>query len=314
MPTTTPEPVTPVTPAERATPKSLMKASCALGHQHVRGLEVAMDHLAPVRGREPSARVGARSQRVFGRHRAAVVEQLLERPPVDVVHADEPASVVLHEVVDAHDVRARHLAREQDLLAEARERIGPGGELGPQQLERDRHAELLVARAVDHAHAADAEQLLDAEAPRDELARRAARRWRTCPVTVAASAVHVAARCGHGRRSRGGQSRCAASASAAAHRAVRRLHGAAPVALAVRVDREPDCMRASASSSAAAASTSGLRRERAEQFGIELGEDLAGIVAVGVGRAEQAALVLERHGDDRAQPPRHADARPFSHA
>jgi hypothetical protein len=77
---------------------------------------------------------------------------------------------VLGDVVDAHDVRTGHLAREQQFIAEALEGFGPAGELGPQQLDGDLDVERQVARAIDHAHTADAEQFLDAEPPRDHFA------------------------------------------------------------------------------------------------------------------------------------------------
>ena len=90
------------------------------------------------------------------------------------------------EVVDAHDVRARHLAREQQLLAEALERVGPARELGPQQLQRDIDVERQVVRAIDDAHAADAEQRSMRKRAAEQIARAQLGAGEIWPVRVAA--------------------------------------------------------------------------------------------------------------------------------
>ena len=166
----TPDTVMPVDPAERATPKSVMRASPSSVDQHVRGFQIAVHDAALMRGRETERELAHDLDRIFGRQMAFRVEQSFERLARHEIHADEPDFAVPHEIVDAHDVRARHLAREQQFLAEALERVGTAGELGPQQFQRDVDIELDVVRLIDDAHAAHAEQAHDAEAVGDDIA------------------------------------------------------------------------------------------------------------------------------------------------
>ena len=119
---------------------------------------------------EPVEQPAHDRERAFLRNLADAVAIALQRLAVDEVHADEPAAIVLGDVVDAHDVRARHLPREQELAAEPLERAGTARELGPQQFQRDVDVEREIAGAVDDAHAADAEQPIDAEAAAEQLA------------------------------------------------------------------------------------------------------------------------------------------------
>ena len=94
---------------------------------------------------------------------------------------DEPAAVVLGDVVDAHDVRTGHLPRQQQFLAETLERFGLAREFRAQQLDGDVDIERLIAAAIDHAHAADAEHRDDAEPVGEDVARRATRTDRVAP-------------------------------------------------------------------------------------------------------------------------------------
>ena len=88
--------------------------------------------------------------------------------PLDERHRDVLDAVGLTQIVNAEDVLVRDLPREQQLLLEAPLEVdadaGIRQHLGPDHLERDRDAELLVLRLVDRAHAADAQQPLDAVA------------------------------------------------------------------------------------------------------------------------------------------------------
>ena len=129
-----------------------------------------MDHAALVRGCQPFEQAARDRERAVERHLADAVAIALQRLAVDVIHADEPATAGFGDVVDAHDVRARYLPREQKLPAKALERVGFARELGPQQLQCDIDVEREIARAVDDAHAADAEQRDDLKAA-EQVAR-----------------------------------------------------------------------------------------------------------------------------------------------
>ena len=89
------------------------------------------------------------------------------RSPAATVELLEPEPRVLADVVRAHDGAVAHLSRQQHFATEPLDALGRLGQLGSQQLQRDVDAELLVARAVDHAHPPDAEQRLDPIAARE---------------------------------------------------------------------------------------------------------------------------------------------------
>ena len=110
----------------------------------------------------------------LGRRRAALADDLLERPALDVLHRDVVGAVPLAAVEDADDVRVLQAGGARRLAAEALDELLVLGEAAVEQLERDAAAELLVLGAVDVGHAAGAEPLDDAVAAVDE--RVAARR------------------------------------------------------------------------------------------------------------------------------------------
>ena len=78
------------------------------------------------------------------------------------------------DVVDAADVRVRDLPRHADFGVELREPAGVAVDVGRQELQRDRLAELQVVGAVDLAHAAAAQAADDAVAAAEEGAGRKA--------------------------------------------------------------------------------------------------------------------------------------------
>ena len=131
-----------------------------------------MDDAARVRGPQSLGDLPCDGQGLFDVHRAAVVEPLVQRLAVHEIHADEPAISVPRDVVDADHARTRYLSREQQFLPEALERRGTRGQLAAQQLQRDRYAQILVAGAVDHPHAAGADAPFDGEAIREPRAGR----------------------------------------------------------------------------------------------------------------------------------------------
>ncbi len=263
------------------------------GHQHVRGFQVAVDDAALMRGRKAERELAHDLDRIFGRQDAFRIEQPLQRLARHEIHADQPDLAMPHEIVDAHDVRARHLPRQQQLLAETLERVGPAGELGPQQFQRDIDIELHVVRVIDDAHAAHAEQAHDAKTIGDDIAgpklrhreHAGDRRATACcgmsvrPAVIRRNSGKTASRRDFGPRRR-------ARGPARARRAgagERRFHARE---LGVDLDRRERIGRAFG--------------ECLQKIGIEIGEDLRLIVRVGIRDAEQTAFVLQRQAGQRA--------------
>ena len=77
-----------------------------------------------------------------------------DRLAVHVAHDEVDDALGLTDRVDRHDVRMEQLAGGLRLALEALADVLLEGELGRQHLDRDPALELLVARAVDDAHAA----------------------------------------------------------------------------------------------------------------------------------------------------------------
>ena len=102
------------------------------------------------------------------RERAGGVERALraqERPEVralDEAHREVEAAVDVAGVVDRNDVRVLERHRELRLAREALVEALVERELGRDQLQRDRSLQAQVVGAVDDAHPAPADQLLDA--------------------------------------------------------------------------------------------------------------------------------------------------------
>ena len=138
----------------------------------VGGLQVAMDDAGLVRRLQAGGDLPRDPQRLRYRQLAARVEERRQAPPVDVRHRDVLGAVDLAEVVDAHDVLVRHLARQQQLALEPvlefrrHRRSVPG----PDDLDGHGDAELGVPRLVDRAHAADAELPHDPVAGAERMA------------------------------------------------------------------------------------------------------------------------------------------------
>src|SRR3990170_1023871 len=88
-------------------------------------------------------------------------DERLHRAALDELHHHEEAVLGLVHLVDLGDRGVVDLARRLGLVEEALLAVGIPRQLGGQDLERHRPSEPGVARAVDDAHAAPAELLLD---------------------------------------------------------------------------------------------------------------------------------------------------------
>ncbi len=129
--------------------------------QDIGRLDVAVDEAARVGGVEGTRNLGEDRDRLRRLERA-VPQPLLEVASLDVAHRDEEQLAELAGLVDRDDVRVVDRGRELRLAQEAVAERFVLGEVGGEELERDVALQALVLGQVDDAHAAAAEQGLDA--------------------------------------------------------------------------------------------------------------------------------------------------------
>ena len=149
-------------PDERAIPKSMIIASSSAPIMMLAGLRSRWTTLAVCAATSPETMPRA-MRRIFGMgRRPSLLETVARSAPSTYGIVMYLMPQHLADVVNAHDVLVRDLAREQQLALEApldfsrRGRIGH--HLGANHLDRDDDAELRVPRLIHGAHAADAEQ------------------------------------------------------------------------------------------------------------------------------------------------------------
>ncbi len=134
-----------------------------------------MDHAGGVRGLETGRDAARDLHHALDRQLVLAADDRRQLLALDERHGDELDAVDLAEVVDAHDVLVRHLAREQQFLLEAAlqhgGRRGVRRHLRPDDLDRHDHAELGVPRLVHGPHAADAQETNDVVARAKRLPR-----------------------------------------------------------------------------------------------------------------------------------------------
>jgi hypothetical protein len=91
---------------------------------------------------------------------------------IDELHAQKRSPDRITDVVDTTHVRVGHLARNANLVAQTLEPNGVARQLGGQELQRHRCAELVIVGTIDVAHAATAEATNDTKTPGDHLPGR----------------------------------------------------------------------------------------------------------------------------------------------
>ena len=139
-------------------------ASTGLLEQHdVVGLEVAMDHADGVRGIERERDLVRDVQRAVQLDRAFLLDQILERLALEVLHDEvDRAFGQDAEVGDVDDVRMVDRRRRARLAQEAVDRFLIARELRVQHFHRDGLLDVDVLAEIDGAHAAATEDLVEA--------------------------------------------------------------------------------------------------------------------------------------------------------
>ena len=124
---------------------------------HVRGLQIAVDDVFPMRRRQ---RVGQRNRDVEeARQREPVLRNLLvERAPLDELHRHEGNIIVFLDGENGDDVRVVECGDGPGFPSEARQTVCVSREGRRKNLQRHITIQFRVTRAVDLAHSTSAEQ------------------------------------------------------------------------------------------------------------------------------------------------------------
>ena len=141
---------------------------------HVRGLQVAVDDAAIVRGGEAGAHLARHFDGAVLGEAADAAEQRRQILAVDVFHREEGVPLVLADVVDAAHVRVRDLPREPHFGVQLHQARGIAIHHLRQELQRDGLPELEIVGAIDLAHPAFPEASDDAVADVEDGAGRKA--------------------------------------------------------------------------------------------------------------------------------------------
>ena len=135
-----------------------------------------MDDALGVRGGQARRDLPRDQQRARHRQLAVAAQHVGERLPFDERHRQVLDALDVADVVNADDVLVRDLPREHELALEAQLEIARRRRIrlrdGPDHLDGDADAQLVIERLVDRAHAAGAEQFEDRVTRADSDRRR----------------------------------------------------------------------------------------------------------------------------------------------
>ncbi len=140
----------------------------ALEDHDVARLDVAVDDANRVRRRQRRGDLPADARGAIRRHRPAALDLVVERPPLDVLEHEEARPVLERaEVGRRRDVGVLHVRAGDGLALEARGELGEVVDPGVEDLDGDPLLQQEVRAAVDGAHPAHRQELVDAVALRD---------------------------------------------------------------------------------------------------------------------------------------------------
>ena len=156
----TPVRVSPLVPPTEAMPKSTTFTRPPRREHHVFRLQVAVDDAQIVRGRQ-AARDAQQDLHRLADRQASIVQSRAKRLAGDELRDDEQVAVDVFERVDGGDRFVRELAGRPGLAMQPIARLQIGRQRRRQRLERHPAFEPRVPGAVDDAHAAARQFLID---------------------------------------------------------------------------------------------------------------------------------------------------------
>ncbi len=140
-------------------------------------LQIAMNDAGLVRGLERSSHLRDDGGDLRQEQRPRLLDHLLERLALEVLHHDERIAGVGHAiVVNLHRVTTVDASCRLAFVLETATRFGASSELWMKELDRDRMAEGLVSPSPDRTHPALAEQDFDLVTAGNHDAREIGRR------------------------------------------------------------------------------------------------------------------------------------------
>ena len=119
------------------------------GNNDVLGFNVPVDDMLAVGDLDALRDLDGDSDRLAARESALLLDIALQRDTVDEFHDDVVDVVFLSDVIDIDDILMRKARRRLCLRAELLNEIPVGVELGLQDLDRDRTAQLMILRLID---------------------------------------------------------------------------------------------------------------------------------------------------------------------
>ena len=139
-------------------------------HQHIRGLDVAVDESPCMGGVERACDLTDDVESTVELERAGLLEQPRQVDAVDEPRRQKELAVSLPHRIDRKDTRVVDRGREVGLAHEPVAESGIAGKPRRDQLQRHGAVECELGRAIHDAHAAAADHRLDA-IPADDRAR-----------------------------------------------------------------------------------------------------------------------------------------------
>ena len=129
--------------------------------EHVGRFQIAVEYAAIVGRSQTGAELPRQFERLVRWQPSNAPQKRGEILAVHVLHREEVLAVRLADVVDAAHVRMGHLARDADLVMQARQTVRAVGHVFGQELESHRLTELEILGPIHVAHAAAPEEADD---------------------------------------------------------------------------------------------------------------------------------------------------------
>ena len=130
-------------------------------HHDVLRLQVAVNDALAVRCIQGAADLRDDFAGLIRGELALFAKDGLQVASFDEVHGDELDAIGFAKIENANDVFVRDLPGQDQFVLETGENVGPAGEFGTNDFQRDETIDFAISRFVDRAHASFAEELQD---------------------------------------------------------------------------------------------------------------------------------------------------------